>query len=60
MDYRDTEDFARRMEAAYRHSHALRREAVAQFWSDTARLLLRGWRAARARASRLSTQLQRG
>jgi hypothetical protein len=44
MDYRYTEDFARRMEAAELRAHRLRREAMAQFWQDAARWLRTVWR----------------
>ena len=44
MDYRYTEDFARRMEAAELRAHGLRREAMQQFWSDAARWLRHVWR----------------
>jgi hypothetical protein len=36
MDYRHTEDFARRMEAAALRGHELRRQARAEFWRATA------------------------
>ena len=43
MDYRHTEEFARRMEAAGVRAQGLRREAIARFWSDAARWLRRAW-----------------
>jgi len=57
MDYRHTEDFARRMENAELRAHALRREASEAFWNAVAArmhrafaALLRPW--AHARKSR--------
>ena len=50
MDYRHTEDFARRMEIAELNAHRLRREAVAQFWQDVARWLRSAWRGVLARS----------
>jgi hypothetical protein len=44
MDYRHTEAFARQMEAAELRARGLRREAIAQFWSDAARWLRGAWR----------------
>ncbi|MDB5897109.1 MAG: hypothetical protein JWP22_1214 [Ramlibacter sp.] len=41
MDYRNTEDFARRAEAASLRAPHLRGEAVVDFWQWVAR----GWRA---------------
>jgi hypothetical protein len=41
MDYRHTEDFARRMETAELRAHALRREASQAFWSAVAARLQR-------------------
>lgn len=49
MDYRYTEEFARRMEMAELRAHALRREAIMQFWDDFGRLLKGLWRAATGR-----------
>ena len=49
MDYRHTEDFARRIEAAELRAHALREEAVGAFFSALGRGLRRAWQAARAR-----------
>lgn len=49
MDYRHTEDFARRMELAELRAHALRREAIAAFWTGVGALLRRGWGAVRRR-----------
>jgi hypothetical protein len=49
MDYRSTEDFARRMEAAELRAHRLRREAITQFWSDASRWLRALWRSLSAR-----------
>lgn len=45
MDYRHTEDFARRMEAAALHGHALRRQAVDAFWKAAFAGLGRAFRA---------------
>jgi hypothetical protein len=53
MDYRHTEDFARRMEAAHLQACGLRREAVDRFWSDVGRLFVRAARALRAALARL-------
>jgi hypothetical protein len=47
MDYRHTEDFARRMENAERRAHALRREASEAFWSAVAAGLHRAFAAVR-------------
>ena len=52
MDYRHTEDFARAMEAAALRAHAMRRQAIADFWSDVGELVRRGWRALAARLAR--------
>ena len=42
MDYRDTEDFARRMEAAELRAHALRDQALDEAWAAIVRTV-RGW-----------------
>ncbi len=47
MDYRHTEDFARRMELAELRAHALRRQAIEDFWTAVGALLRRAWAAAR-------------
>jgi hypothetical protein len=47
MDYRHTEDFARRMEAAELRAHALRRQASEEFWNGVAALLRRAFAALR-------------
>ena len=47
MDYRDTEDFARRMERARLRGGELRREAQAAFWRDVAVRLHRAFTAVR-------------
>ena len=47
MDYRHTEDFARRMESAELRAHALRREASEEFWNGVAALLRRAFAALR-------------
>lgn len=39
MDYRDTEDFARRMEAAELRAQLLRRQAVDAWFAAAARIL---------------------
>jgi hypothetical protein len=49
MDYRDTEDYARRQEAAGLRAQGLRREAIQQFWGEVARWLRARWRAVVAR-----------
>lgn len=49
MDYRHTEDFARRMEMAELRARALRREAMEQFWAEVGALLRRAWAAAQRR-----------
>jgi hypothetical protein len=49
MDYRHTEDFARRMEAAALHARELRREASAEFWNALAAALKRAFAALRGR-----------
>ena len=41
MDYRHTEDFARRMEAAELRAHALRNEAIDAFLAAIARAVRR-------------------
>ena len=45
MDYRHTEDFARRMERAELRAHALRREASEAFWHAVADGLRRAFAA---------------
>jgi hypothetical protein len=47
MDYRDTEDFARRMEQVQLRAGELRREAQAAFWKDVAVRLHRAFTAVR-------------
>jgi hypothetical protein len=44
MDYRHTEDYARLKEAAGLRAHALRREAMQQFWGQAARWLRAWWK----------------
>ena len=39
----DAETYARIMDAAKLRAHALRREAIAQFWRDAGALVRRGW-----------------
>jgi hypothetical protein len=51
MDYRNTEDFARQMEAAALHGSALRRQAVDAFWNAVFAGLGRAFRALRHRLS---------
>ncbi|MEJ5991185.1 hypothetical protein WG902_14375 [Ramlibacter sp. PS3R-8] len=51
MDYRHTEDFARRMEAEALHGRALRRQAIDAFWADMFAAMGRGLRALRGRLS---------
>ncbi|QJW84938.1 hypothetical protein HK414_19230 [Ramlibacter terrae] len=63
MDHRiHPEHYARLMDAAERRAHALRREAIAAFWSDAAKLAARSLRAAARRVSRavVPHRLQRG
>lgn len=55
MDYRHTEDFARRMELAELRARALRREAIEQFWTDVGALLRRGWAATQRRLAGKAT-----
>ncbi|HVE54070.1 MAG TPA: hypothetical protein VNB23_11870 [Ramlibacter sp.] len=43
MDYRHTEDYARLMAAAQLRAHALRREAIQDFWQGAARWLRSAW-----------------
>ena len=43
MDYRHTEDYARRMEAAALRGHYLRDEAMREMWHDVARWLRGMW-----------------
>ena len=52
MDYRHTEDFARAMEAAALRAPELRRQAIADFWSDVGALVRTGWRALARRLAR--------
>jgi hypothetical protein len=52
MDYRDTEAFARSMEAAALRSRYLRSQAPAEFWSGVGRL-------ARALRDRIARALHR-
>ena len=47
MDYRDTEDFARRMERAELRAVELRREAQIAFWNGVAARLHRAFTAVR-------------
>jgi hypothetical protein len=47
MDHRDTEDFARRMEAAELRAQALRHEAVEALWNAAAAGLRRAFAALR-------------
>ena len=49
MDYRHTEDFARRMETAELRAHALRRQASEEFWNGVAALLRRAFAALQRR-----------
>jgi len=49
MDYRHTEDFARRMETAELRAHALRRQASEEFWNGAASLLRRAFAALQRR-----------
>jgi hypothetical protein len=49
MDYRHTEDFARRLEAAELRARSLRREASEEFWNDVAALLRRAFAALQRR-----------
>lgn len=46
-------DYTRLMEAAKLHAMQLRREAIADFWSDATAAALRSLRSARRLASRL-------
>ena len=47
MDYRHTEDFARRMEAAGLRARELRRQASEEFWNGVAARLRRAFAALR-------------
>jgi hypothetical protein len=47
-------DYTRLMEAAKQHAAQLRREAIADFWSDAAASTLRSLRSARRLASSLA------
>ena len=49
MDYRHTEDFARRMEAASLQAPTLRRQAIDAFWGAVFAAIGRGFRALRGR-----------
>jgi hypothetical protein len=51
-------DYARLMEAAKRHAEQLRREAIADFWSEATATALRSLRSARRLASRLERRAQ--
>ena len=51
MDYRYTEDFARRMEAAALNGHALRRQAIDDFWKAAFARIARAFRTLRARVA---------
>jgi hypothetical protein len=44
MDYRHTEDYARRMEATGLRAQQLRHEAMQQFWHDAVRWVRALWR----------------
>lgn len=43
MDYRHTEDFARRMEQAAMQAHAARAQAADEFWNAVGRALRAAW-----------------
>ena len=47
MDYRCTEDFARRMEAAERRALQVRNEAIGAFFRAVAHGIARAWHALR-------------
>jgi hypothetical protein len=57
MDYRHTEDFARRMEAAQWRAYALRSQAMYAFWSAVFALLRRGVASLHARLHRAAHPL---
>jgi hypothetical protein len=54
MDYRHTEDFARRMELAELQAHALRDEAIGAFFAAAGRAVRRAWHAVVARLAHRS------
>jgi hypothetical protein len=60
MDHRHTEDYARRMEAAQLRAHALRQEAITQFWRAAGAWLLRAIRGGTGRRRGNVTSLRSG
>lgn len=57
MDYRHTEDFARQLEAAAIRAHALREQAIADFWRALSVALRNGLRAIGGRTARGRTHV---